>query len=141
MKSEKRNNRETSEEESWLGILAGLELFGEFEFALGVLGAAEIAIGLAEKMMRDVVVGIHGNGALKSANGELGFTFFLQDFAKEYVRTGGSSVEPDRALEKFFGLVEFLEARVGVSEFVIGDGIAGVESKFVFELGRGFGNF
>ena len=58
------------DQKSWLElrIFARLELFGEFEFALGVFAAAEFAVGLAEKMMRYVVVGIHGNRALQSAD-------------------------------------------------------------------------
>src|SRR5437667_455908 len=58
------------DQKSWLElrIFARLELFGEFEFALGVFGAAKLAVGLAEKVMRDVVVGIHGNRALQSAD-------------------------------------------------------------------------
>jgi len=65
-----RRRYELGGRKSWLelGIFAGLELFGEFELALGVFGAAKFAVGLAEKMMRDVVVGIHGNRALQSAD-------------------------------------------------------------------------
>ena len=61
---------ELGDRKSWLdlGIFAGLKLFSEFEFALGVFGATEFAIGLAEKVMRDVVVGIHGNRTLQSAD-------------------------------------------------------------------------
>ena len=109
-------------------------MFGEFKFALGVFGAAEIAISLAKKVMRDIVVGIHGDGALKSADGQLGFPFFLQNFAEKYIRTGGSGIEPDGALEKFLGLLKFLQPGAGVGKFVVGDGIAGIEQEFLFEL-------
>ena len=46
---------------SWLRlrIFARLELFGEFEFTLGVVRAAKFTIRLTEEMMRNVVVGIH----------------------------------------------------------------------------------
>src|SRR5258706_11745166 len=122
-------------------MLAGLELFGELEFAFGVFGASEIAVGLAEKVVGDVVVGIHGNGALQGADGELGFAFFLQNFAEKNVRTGAGGVEPNGPLKKFFGLVIFLQAGIGVGKFVVGDGIPGIEHEFLFELSGGFGNF
>ena len=92
-------------------------------------------------MVRDVVIRIHGDGALEGADGELSFAFFLEDFAEKNVWAGRGGVEPDGALEKFFGLVEFLQAAVGVGEFVISDGIAGVQDKFLFELRGCFGNF
>src|SRR5258708_39743516 len=116
-------------------MLAGLELLGELEFAFGVFGASEIAVGLAEKVVGDVVVGIHGNGALQSADGEMGRTFLLQNFAEKNVRTGAGGVEPDGALKKFFGLVEFLQAGIGVGKFLVGGGVSGIEGGGLFVLG------
>jgi len=92
-------------------------------------------------MVRDIVVGIHGNGALQSANGELGFAFFLKNFAEQNVRPGGSCVEPDRTLQELFGFVEFLDAGIGVGKFVIRSGITGIDGEFLFELRDGFWNF
>ncbi len=124
-----------------LGIFAGLELLGKFQFALGVFGAAEVTVGEAEKVVGDIVVGIHCNGALQGANGELSFAFFLKNFAEKNVRAGGSGIEPDGALQELFGFVKFLRSGVGVGEFVVGGRIAGVDSQFLFELCDGFGNF
>src|SRR5260370_17300615 len=89
---------------SWslLGIFAGLELLGKFQFALGVFGAAEVTVGEAEKVVGDIVVGIHCNGALQGANGELSFACFLNNFAEQNVRAGGSGIEPDVALQDLF---------------------------------------
>ena len=92
-------------------------------------------------MMGDIVVGVHGNGTLQGANGELGFAFFLKNFAEKNVRAGGGGIEPDGTLQKFFGLVEFLGAGIGVGEFVVGGRIAGIDGQFLFELRDGFGNF
>src|ERR1700719_1917113 len=92
-------------------------------------------------MMGDIVVGVHGNGTLQGANGELGFAFFLKNFAEKNVRAGGGGIEPDRTLQKFFGLVEFLGAGIGVGELVVCGGIAGIDDQFLFELRDGFGNF
>src|SRR5260221_11931577 len=120
-------------------MLAGLELFGELEFAFGVFGASEIAVGLAEKVVGDVVVGIHGNGALQGADGELGFAFFLQNFAEKNVRTGAGGVEPNGPLKKFFGLVIFLQAGIGVGNFVWCEWSPAARHKFLIELVGGVG--
>src|SRR6266404_3674931 len=143
MKSKAKSERKKSEDGSWLElrVFAGLELFGEFQFAFSVFGAAEIAIGLAEQMVGNIVVGVHGDGALESADGELGFSLFLQDFAEKNVRASGGGVQPNGTLEEFFGLVEFLDAGVGVGEFVVSGGIAGVDGQFLLELRDSFGNF
>jgi len=80
-----RRRYELGGRKSWLElrIFARLELFGEFEFALGVFGAAKFAVSLAEKVMRDVVVGVHGNRALAERDRQLRFSFFLQKLAEE----------------------------------------------------------
>src|SRR5882724_4690540 len=138
-----RRRYELGGRKSWLEprIFARLELLGEFEFALGVLGAAKFAVGLAEKVMRDVVVGVHGNRALQSTDRQLRFSFFLQNFAEENIRAGRSRIEPDGALQEFFRFIELLNARIGVGKFVVCDGIAGIYGEFLFELRSGFGNF
>ena len=112
-------------------------MLGQFEFALGVFRAAEVAIGEAEKMVGDIVVGIHRNGTLQGANGELGFAFFLKNFAEKNVRAGGGGIEPDGTLQKLFRLVEFLGAGISVGEFVVGGRIAGIDHQFLFELAAG----
>src|SRR5258708_18077953 len=108
---------------------------------MGVFGAAEVAVGEAEKMVGDIVVGIHGHGALQGANRELGFAFFLKNFTEKNVRAGGSGIEPDGTLQKFFGFVKFLRARIGVGKFVVGGRIAGIDGQFLLQLRDGFGNF
>ena len=92
-------------------------------------------------MVGDVVVGIHGNGALQSANGELGFAFFLKNFTEKNIRAGGSCIEPDGTLQESFGFVEFLDAGIGVGELVVCGGITGVDGQLLFELRDSFGNF
>jgi len=91
--------------------------------------------------MRNIVVGIHGDGALQRTNGELGFSLFLQDFAEKNIRTSGCGVQPNGTLKEFFCFVEFLDAGIGVGKFVVGGGIAGIDGQFLFELRGGFGNF
>jgi len=92
-------------------------------------------------VVRDIVVGIHGNGTLQSANGELGFAFFLKNLTEQDVRAGGSCVQPDGALEEFFGFIEFLDTGISVGELVVCGGIPGIDGQFLFELCDGFGNF
>src|SRR5260221_7453435 len=92
-------------------------------------------------MVGNIVVGVHGDGALQGANGELGLSLFLQDFAEKNIRTSGSGVQPNGTLEEFFCLVKFLDAGVGIGEFVIGGGIAGVDGQFLLELRDSVGNF
>jgi len=67
--------------------------------------------------------------------------FFLKNFAEKNVWAGGGGIEPDRTLQKFFGLVEFLGAGIGVGEFVISGRTAGIDGQLLFELRDGFGNF
>src|SRR5690349_24579976 len=62
---------------SRLSALAFFELRGDFQLALRVLGPPEVAIGLAEQVMRDGIVGIHCQRALQTARGQLRLTFLL----------------------------------------------------------------
>ena len=64
----------------------------------------------------------------------MGLSLFLQDFAEKYIWTGGGGVEPDGALKKFFSFVKFLNAGIGVGEFVVRGGIAGIDVSNAAEV-------
>src|SRR6267142_6523569 len=67
-------------------VLLNLQLFRELQFALRLFRLAQFPIRLSKQMVRNGIVGIHGEGALQSTHGERGLTFFLQDLPHEYVR-------------------------------------------------------
>src|ERR1700743_1776947 len=125
---------------SWLGVLAFFEIAGGAQLARGVFFAAHFAIGLTEEMVRHRIVWIHGDSALQRADSELGLSLFLQNLAHQYIRSGGSCIQPDGTLKEALGVVEFLDARVGVGEFVVSGSVAGIEREFLLKFGNGFGN-
>jgi len=47
------------------------------------------------------------------------FAFFLQNLAHKDVRPGRSRVQPDRPLQQSFGVIVFLDSRVGVGQLVV----------------------
>src|SRR6516162_1527279 len=114
--------------------VAHLQLLSVFEFALGIVAAAELSIGLAQQLVRHGIVGIHADGTLERPYRQFCLALFLQNFShqNEWARRGG--VQPNRALEQFLGFVELLRAQVGVTEFVIYSRVAGIDGELLFEL-------
>ena len=51
------------------------------------------------------VVGIHRGCTAEGMHGELEFTFFGEHFTHQDVWAGGRGIQPNRALEKAFGVV------------------------------------
>src|SRR5271155_2638003 len=82
-----------------LFILLRLQLLRELELSFGVIGAAKIAIRLAQQMMRNRVVGVHGQRTLQRSRRQFSFAFLLQHFAQKYIRTSGGGVQPNRTLQ------------------------------------------
>ena len=91
--------------------------------------------------MLNGIVGIHVDGALQGAHGEQRFTFFLQHFPHENVRAGGSSIQPDGALQKLLRFIELLNAGISIREFIECDRVGRVDGHFLLELRDSFGDF
>src|ERR1700730_6879941 len=92
-------------------------------------------------MMRYGIVWVHCQSALQSADGELRFPLFRENFSHQDVWAGRSRIEPDGALQELFGFVEFLDAGICVGKLVVCGSIPGIELQLLLKFVRRFRNF
>src|SRR5579863_554171 len=84
--------------------------------------------------MRNGIIWIHRERALKGANRQLRLSFFLQHFDEKYVRPCESGIHPYRALQKPLGIIVFLDARIAIREFVVRRGVSWIDLELFAEL-------
>src|SRR5579885_2164906 len=90
--------------------------------------------------MRNGIVRVHGKRALERADRERGLALLLEHFAEKNVGAGRGRIEPDRTLQKLFGVVEVLNARIGVRQLVVDGGLPRIERKLALKFLDGFRN-
>src|SRR5579883_2857823 len=90
--------------------------------------------------MRNGIVRVHGKRALERADRERGLALLLEHFAEKNVGAGRGRIEPDRTLQKLFGVVELLNARIRVRQLVVNGSLPRIERKLALKFLDGFRN-
>jgi len=71
---------------------------------------------------------------LQRTNRKLGLPLFFQHLSHQDIGPGGRRIQPNRALQKTLSFIEFLHARVGISQLVVGRCMPRVDHQFLLKF-------